>query len=101
MSILLHTLLVFFGIANSALAGGYDDRQDIPTVNGRCNPIVLPDEVPKEKNKNKWQWLKAHERLDKSGKREIVPFQVMYCREFGVDNATIVREYVIAVEWYR
>jgi hypothetical protein len=76
-------------------AGG--GQFEAPVVQGRCNPIVLPEDMDGEG----WKWIKVHERNKiASGDNEIHYFQTMYCREFNSAGG-LIREYVIPVEFWR
>ena len=92
--LLIATGIFFYLLARPVFAGG--DTFELPMVNGRCQPTVIPEDL-----KEGWKWIKVHERMDVAkGKNEVQPFQVMHCIEFSKGGA-ILREYMIASEWYR
>lgn len=90
----LIAVLLVFGICQ-AFAGGAE--YEAPVVRGRCNPMVIPEDMKGEG----WQWIKSHERLAiAAGDNEIRDFQTLYCREF-TSTGGLVRDYVIPTEWWR
>lgn len=90
----LVAVLLVFGVCR-AFAGG--DTFDLPIINGRCQPTVTPEDLKGEG----WKWIKVHERMDVArGKYQVQPFQVLHCIEFA-NSGAILREYMIASEWYR
>lgn len=91
VSIAIFAVLAFSCVIAFA-GGGYFEA---PVVNGKCRPFIDP---PKP-----WKRLYQHDELRiKKERRQIQQFQVLYCIEYDeVERGKIIREYVIAEEWYR
>lgn len=88
------SVLALFCLSRAFAGGG---EYEAPIQLGRCNPITVPEDLIGEG----WKWVKVHSRMEISkGDNEIQPFQMMYCREF-TRSGGILREYVIAMEWWR
>jgi hypothetical protein len=86
----LISLLLFSLPAHAG--GGYFEA---PIVNGKCRPFM---DAPKP-------WKRMYQsdelRIKKQG-RQIQQFQVLYCVEYDEkERGKIIREYVIAEEWYK
>ena len=96
----LLAILALFGVCR-AFAGGWDSP-DVPTLNVRCNPIIEPSDVPKQKGKQGWKRLKMNDRLKiySDSRNEVQRWEVLSCREYDKDNHP-VRDFVVAEEWYR
>ena len=79
------TVIVFAG-------GGFFEA---PVVNGYCRPFMEP---PKP-----WKRMYQKDELRiRLQAKQIQQFQVLYCIEYDeVERGKIIREYVIAEEWYR
>ena len=90
-------LIIVFGmlcfLSVSALAGG--GYFEAPVVNGYCRPFMEP---PKP-----WKRMYQKDELRiRLQAKQIQQFQVLYCIEYDeVERGKIIREYVIAEEWYK
>lgn len=94
VALVLFIVLVAF-VSSAWAGGGYFEA---PVVNGYCRPFMEP---PKP-----WKRLYSFDELKiMQGKikvKEIKKFQVNHCFEYDeVERGKIIREYVIAEEWYR
>ena len=92
MAIVLIVLIIAFFSASTFAGGGYFEA---PVVNGYCRPFMEP---PKP-----WKRMYQKDELRiRLQAKQIQQFQVLYCIEYDeVERGKIVREYVIAEEWYR